>query len=291
MARTATQTTVARVEEAPKNLATAVPDFMAQYAGQGTENIGQNDVETPRIKLLQGLSPEIEQFDDAKVGQFWHSLLNMNLGSSLTVVPVWVDKMAILWNPRESGGGILARSYDLINWTPEAGEAKVKINKGTKEVTWKWGRSVTASRLMEWGSSDPGDSNSQPAATAMVNIVVALPDYPDLPPGVVTLQRSTMRPARKFMGQLKMVRAPSFGCKFNMSVISDRNKVGQEFKSFQFNPMGMVDNEQQFHLYRQYYETFKEMGLQIKDIDNLADEDAAREAGAATEADPNAPAY
>lgn len=288
MGKPAVKGEVALVEDTPKNLASHVPDFMAQYTGQGTENIKQGDVETPRIKLLQGLSPEVEQFDEAKVGHFWHSLLAMDLGTSLTVVPVWVDKMAILWNPRESGGGILARSNDLINWTPEHGEARVKVNKGTKEVTWKWGRSVAVSRLLDWGSADPSDPNSQPAATAMVNIVVVLPDYPELPPGVVTLQRSTMRAGRKFMGMLKMVRAPSFGCKFKMAAVSDRNRLGQEFKSYQFNPMGMVTDEQQFHLYRSYYDAFKEMGLQIKDIDGLADEDSAAEAGAA---DPNAPAY
>lgn len=265
----------------------STPDFMKGYEGQGTENIGQGDVETPRIKLLQALSPELELFEEAKAGEFWHTIAQVSLGKKLRIVPVYIDMRAILWNPRESGGGILARSDDLVHWNPPHGEFAVKVNKGTKAVTWKLHPLVSTSRLLEWGSSDPDDSGSQPAATKMYNIVVASPDHPDLGPAVITLQRSSVRVAKKFLGQLKLVRAPSFGCRFEMSSVDEKNSNSQGFKNFQFNALGMVDNEAEFMHYKSYYDSFKAIGLQIKDIDGLADEDPA---AAATD-DKDAPAY
>ncbi len=282
----AQETAVATIDE-NRSVAAAVPSFMQGYAGQGTENVTQEDIETPRIKLLQALSPECEEFDDAKAGCFWHTIAQQNLGTTLRVVPVFTDMRAILWNPRESGGGILARSDDLQTWSPPMGEFQVKINKGTKQVTWKLHKLVSASRLLEWGSSDVDDPNSPPAATKMYNVVVAMPDFPDLGPAVVTMQRSSVGVAKKFLSMLKLMnRTPSFGLRFQMAAVDDHNKNGDKFKNFQFAALGMVDNEEEFHRYRHMYETFKSMGLKVRDID----EDAVAEADKASP-DKDGPSY
>lgn len=277
---------VAEQGSAPSN---AAPSFMDAYIGAGAENISGDDMETPRIKLLQALSPEVEQFDEAKPGHFWHTIAQVDLGPQLKVVPVHIDMRAILWNPRESGGGILARSDDLVKWSPDQGEFRVKVNKGTKEVTWKLAPLVAASKLLDWGSSDPGDPNSQPAATKMYNVAVALVDYPELGPAVLTLQRSTVKAAKKFLSQLKLVRAPIFGCQYVMASQDEKNSNNQGYKGISFRANGMVQVEEEFHRYRGYYDMFKEMGLKIRDIEGLAEDDS--ESAGTVSTDPNAPAY
>jgi hypothetical protein len=255
-------------------LATAsMPTFMQGMAGMGTEKIGAGDIETPRLKLLQSVSPECEQFDTAKQGDFWHSVAEVSLGKEVKIVPLYIDMRAILWRPRHEGGGILARADDGINWSPAHGSWNVQPFKDNKKrVTWKVAPTVAASGLLEWGSSDPDDPNSPPAATRMYNMALALPDFPELGIGVVTLQRAGIRVARKFMGKLKLMSMPSFGCYFTMTNVKDQNDQGDTFYNYSFNAEGFVQDEEEFLQYKELYEGFKRMGLNIKDLETAQDE-------------------
>lgn len=267
----------------------AVPEHMRNMAGMGTERVGAGDIETPRIKLIQGLSPEIQTFEDAKPGQFWHTTAQISFGPDVEIVPVYTDIRAILWRPREAGGGILARSDDGVTWNPANTTFEVKLDRrdGGHVVKWTTKPTVAASRLLEWGSMNPTDPNSQPAATKMYNLVVCLPEYPELGPAVVTLQRSGVKVARKFMGQLKLIRAPSFGCRFIMASLLENGPSG-DFYNYSFRANGFVEDEDEFEAYKQWYETFKAQGLTIQDLEGLQGTDADEAAGASAE---GAPAY
>ncbi len=254
----------------------AVPSFMGDMAGQGMERIASSDLEIPRIKLLQALSPELETHNETKQGQFWHTIAEVVMGSTLKFVPVYVDQSFILWRPRNQGGGILARAQDGIHWSPDHGEFAVEL-PGKRAVTWKIAKTVAASGLAEWGTMDPSDPNSPPAATRMYNIVGIFPDCaPELSPTVITLQRSAITVARKFLGKLKISQAPSFGQLYTMEAVKDTNAQSQEYWSYKFTMAGFVESEERFNQYKAVYEGFKRMGLQIKDIEGLQpDEDAA----------------
>ena len=267
-------------------LAQPIPEFMQGQRGMGVENIGVGDIETPRIKLLQAVSPECEQFDDAKPGHFWHTIAEKSLGKELRIVPVYVDLRAILWRPRWDGGGILARADDGIHWSPPSGEFEIHPSKDNKKHTVKWvlKPTVAESGLLDWGSHDPSDPNSQPAATRMYNVAVALPDHPDLGAAVLTLQRSGVRPARKFMGKLKLMPVPSFGAYFKMGSVSEDNKSGDSFLNYTFTADGLVQEPEEFYAYKELYEGFKSMGLQIKDLEN-AQEEQPDAAGASEDKD------
>lgn len=245
-----------------------LPSFMQGSVGAGLENVGSADIETPRIKLLQSNSPELEEFDEAKAGMFWHSVAGISLGRELTIVPIYVDQRAILWRPRESGGGILARADDGMHWNPPNATFDVTLapKQGGKQVKWSTKPTVIQSRLLEWGTSNPEDPNSQPAATKMYSIVAACPSFGELPPGVITLQRSAIRVAKKLLGQLKLSRAPAFGCKFIMSSTREEGPSGA-FYNYKFTPAGFVEDEVDFRNYEQAYMTLREMGLQLRDID------------------------
>jgi hypothetical protein len=251
-----------------------IPEFMKGMRGQGTENIGQNDIETPRLKLLQAVSPELEVFDDAKAGEYWHSISEISLGKSVRIVPLYIDMRAILWRPRWDGGGILARADDGINWSPSSGEFDIHPSKDDKKRTVRWvlKPTVADSRLLEWGTHDPNDPNSAPAATRMYNMAVALPDHPDLGLAVVTLQRSAIKVARKFLGKLKLMSMPSFGCYFNMGTARDQNPAGEVYQNYAFTAAGFVQDEDEFNSYKGLYESFKRMGLNVKDLESVQDE-------------------
>ncbi len=249
-----------------------VPAFMANDAGQGQENIKRGDIEVPRVQLLQGISPEIEAFDAAKVGRFWYSLADMDLGDRLSIVPVYYDMRYILWRPRVDGGGILARADDGVHWSPPDAEFSVKINKAGKQVTWRTAETVAASGLNQWGTFDPDETNSPPAATKMCCLVCELPDYPEFPPALITLQRSGTKAARKLLGKLSIGTAPIYGRKF---IMESTNETGPEgpFKGYRFIQDGFVVDEANYARYRESYNTFKKLGLSAESIESAQEDE------------------
>lgn len=268
-------TAVVRKEEG--GAVVAIPDFMKDQAGLGTEALGSGDVEVPRIKLMQKISPELEVNNDLRAGDFFHTLADLNLGSEVRITPIYVDQGFILWRPQETGGGILARADDGIHWSPSGVDFNVKLKTG-QEVVWRTASTVAASGLAAWGSSNPADPNSPPAATRMYKLVVTLPDHPDLPPAVVTLQRSAIRVARKFIGKLKITRAPSFGLIFKMKSTSDTNNAGQPFLNYSFVADGMVQDKDTYDNNFSMYEYFKKQGVQVRDLEDAQSDGLPSEA-------------
>lgn len=251
-----------------------LPAFMRQDADLGKENIGKDDIEIPRLKLMQGLSPELQEYDGLRSGFFFHPAAEFIFDAPFRAVPVFMDQRYILWRPRDAGGGILARADDGIHWSPSSGEFTVQLDKkdGGDTVTWRLANTVAESGLANWGTMNPNDPNSPPAATLMYNFLLAFPDEPDLMPAVLSFQRSSIKMGRRFNTKLKTVRAPLFGTMWEFSSTEDHNNAGQTFFNINVRSAGLVEDEEQYHAYRQMYETFSQRGLSIKDIEGLQDE-------------------
>ena len=253
-----------------------LPDFMKGYAGgAGTELMRQEDVEIPRLALLQALSDPVAEGDE-KPGNFWHTVAEVNLGSELQIVPVFTSHSYILWKPRDQGGGILARADDGVHWNPPKGEFEIAL-PGKRKTTWKLAKTVAESRLDQWGSFDPDDSNSPPAATKCYNVAAYLLDFPEYSPAVICLQRSAVKVAKKFVGKLMLTQAPSFGLVYTMSSIKDMNTAGQEFYNFKFTASGLLTDESVFKQTEAMYKHFKDMGLRVRDMEGAAEEHAGAE--------------
>src|SRR5215831_10822121 len=249
---------------------TQLPAFIQEHARLGRLDVG--DLEMPRLKLLQPASPELTEFNNARQGEFWHSLINESFGSTVRICPIYIDWRFVLWRPREAGGGVLARADDGKHWTPADTEFTVKLKSG-HEVKWRTARTVSASRLDRRGSYDPSDPNSPPAATRMYSIVCSFPDRQDLPPAVMILQRAAIKAATKLIGKLKALRAPSFGVIVEMTSFKDKSPSG-EFYNYAFAIAGPVEDRAFYEENFAQYRFFIEQGLKVKDLES-AQEDVA----------------
>src|SRR5262245_24380694 len=69
-----------------------VPAWMRSDAGMGMENIGREDVDTPRMKLMQALSPELETYDDLRAGHFFHVMNEFSFEDQFIAVPVYMER-------------------------------------------------------------------------------------------------------------------------------------------------------------------------------------------------------
>lgn len=253
---------------------TSIPQHMQQYAGAGVQGLGQQDMEIPRLKLMQALSKELEQFNDLRPGNWLHTAEEFIFDEPFKIVPIFLDKRYILWKPLEAGGGILARADDGIHWSPAQGTFNVTLDKkdGGAQVEWKLAPTVAESGLANWGTLNPNDTNSPPAATLMYNYLVVFPDHPDLMPAVMSLQRSSIKTARRFNTKLKTNRAPIFGTVWEVRTTDDSNAANQDFKNVDIVGAGFVEDAAQFEQYRQMHEQFSKSGLSIKDIENAQDD-------------------
>lgn len=259
-------------------LAASIPDFMQGVKGAGS-NIDASDLVIPRLKLIQALSPEVD--DGHKPGTFFHHIAEENVGDSLKIIPIYVFKSFMLWRPQDDGGGLLARAMDAVNWTPSEGEFKVKINKGTKEVTWKLAKTVRESGLDQWGTEDPDNKQSPPAATKMINVIAWLPDFPELSPCVITFQKGTLKPGTLFISKLGLSRAPMFGQVFNLTSEKTKNGAGQDYWTFKLTGDGLVQDAELFERLTDLNQTMAEQqaNIVVQGADDGAAEGGGSDAG------------
>jgi len=279
------------VATTPKGAIAEVPEYMRGKAGQGTEGVGAADVALPLIKLAQAISPELDTIDGLKAGDFFHTVTEDILGPELTIVMVYCDIRAMLWRPRKSGGGLLARSEDLKTWNPSNAVFDVTLDN-KKIVKWATKGSVMESRLLEFGTSDPDDPQSQPAGTRMYNLAVMLPDYPQLSPSIVTNQRSQIRPVKNLLGKMKMSRAPSWGQRFKLQSVEDQGPSGPFF-NVRYIADGFVTDPQEGTIYEEFYKKFLDDGVRIReeDLEQASSDVAAAAQGSGEKAPADRPGY
>lgn len=191
--------------------ALAVPDYLKGTEASGIESLGGQDFKIPRIMLLQPLSPAVKYFPGIAIpGHFWHTGLNVDLGDSLQFVPLLARKRVILWRPQDdNGGGMLAFSADGKTWQSGANTKYQVYLKGIKEpITWDTKSNVQASGLLEWGTANPNDVDSPPAATASYEYLMYLIGAPHLSPAVFSCNKTSLPRAKQFnTGLLMMAQA------------------------------------------------------------------------------------
>lgn len=232
-----------------------LPDYLRNYNVGGEDNFDSSDVVIPRIKLLQGLSKEVEEYDEAKTGSFWHTGLDMNLGSEIKFVVADRRKKYLLVAPIADGQGILARSDDAVMWDRK-GSWTVKIKGVKNPVTWTIDDlNVEKSGLTNWGTMIPEDSDSPPAATLFYDYLVFLPDHLDLGPAVISLARSQIKKAKKGLNdKIQLHRTngrPMQSIMFSAKSVDD-SADGQDFKNWSFTSAGFVQDESLFKMALEY---------------------------------------
>lgn len=106
-----------------------LPAFLAQSEDRhmGNENVSADDQQIPRLSLLQALSPQCEEMDEAKPGLFHNSVTN-ELYKDVAVINLFYKKEYAVWRKRNKGGG-LCGSYENV----EAANAQVEALPGSPD--------------------------------------------------------------------------------------------------------------------------------------------------------------
>jgi hypothetical protein len=241
------KTQVAKVPDDPNTL----PDYLRnQKHVPNQDNFDSSDVTLPRIKLVQALSKEMENYPGiARVGSFWHTGLDIDLGPKVRFIVCDRRKKYLLQAPISDGQGILARADDAVTWDRE-GKWTVKIKNVKEPQVWQiTDRNVINSGLAEWGTSVNGDDDSPPAATLFYDYLVMLPDMLEVGPAIVSLARSQIRAAKKGLNDKISLHGtngrPMQALMFEANGVDDSSD-GQDYKNWMFKSAGFVQDPELF---------------------------------------------
>lgn len=233
-------------------------------------NIDSSDLIIPRVKLLQSVSEEVQAYDNAKIGSFWHTMMEQSFGDKVRIIPLILKKEISLWAPRGDDRGVLARSSDCINW--DAGfanlEFEVKHKGMPAPVIYKTLGNVAESGLANFGSKIPGDSQSAPAASLTYKMMFCFPDYKDVGPAIVINTRASVKVAKGLLTKIEMRPVDHYGQIFTMGTTDEKGDEGP-YKGYSYTADGYAD-EATFEWAKALYEKYNE--VEWKTNEETADE-------------------
>lgn len=224
-----------------------IPAYLQGVKAAGLDNMNKDDFMLPMVKLSQALSTEIsEQLGDAKAGTFFHTNAEQSLGESVRFIIASDKRKYLLLPPLGDDRKVLARADDGVHWSPPNEEFEVKIKGVKNKVVWATAPTVAESGLDKFGSSNPEDPDSKPAAVLVYEYLVYLPDFPELSPVVMSLARSQIKKAKKQLhGKIEMranMGIPITAQIYKATAVVENGPEGTYF-NYQFSADGTADEE------------------------------------------------
>jgi hypothetical protein len=264
-----------------------LPAFMRGSAQDGKSNIDQGDMIIPRVALMQSTHDEVEE-GKVRAGSFWHTILEEDVGTSIDdLVVVHHSKRYNLWKPRHEGGGILARASDGRRWDESFRGMEFEVQpdkmRPRHKVKWVIDNDGIVNRdvgLGAWGTSDPENPDSQPAATLSHVLVCVRLSRLDMGPFVVLLQRTAEKVAKGLLTKVNIDQAPIYGQVYRMSSKQESSPSG-DFYQYTFAKNGYVPDQAIFEQLQDMFKKLDAQGVKYDDAQAGGEGDIASTGGGA----------
>lgn len=237
----------------------------------GKESIQKDDLIIPRVALTAAISPAV--VDGLCVaGHFFHAVTEQDLGPEMRIVSLLHQRRYTLWKPRWQGGGILARASNGRTWDiPNQIFDGIQPDKARPKYLVKWETGERVGRdegLGAWGTSDPENEDSAPAATLAHVLLCVNIDDPDMGPFAIFLQRSAEPVGKQLLTKIDLDRAPIFGQIYRMGSKNAKNASGDDFFQYTFTKDGYV-NADQYEEFKALHMSYKEGAFKVDDSTDL----------------------
>lgn len=203
---TAVQARAGTAVGTPAATAVEVPEHIRRGQERGSENVTTQDVVIPRIELVQGLSPCIDEnkaeyIDGAKPGMLYNSVTRQLYGNQLTVIPVFFKKQFLAWRDRKKGGGF-GGAHDSMQ------EAAERI--ATQENPDEWEAIETAQQI----------------------VLILDPDTGETSEAVISMARTKMKVSRQWNSLIRLNGFDRFSRMYNLFSVDEQNSINQDYKNY-----------------------------------------------------------
>ena len=117
---------VATKEDAPTDVAVFDSSMFENDAGQGMDNMGQEDLALPFLKILSGLDPILDEREDARKGDIYNTVTGQVYKGKdgIRVIPCAYQRRFIRWAPRGTGTGAPVAIYTPADSRPSTERSK-----------------------------------------------------------------------------------------------------------------------------------------------------------------------
>ena len=186
-------------------------DLMEGDAHSGLENISQEDLATPRLKLLMQLSPELEEMENAKAGMIFNTVTNDLYDGSkgIRVLPCAYQRQYVEWADRGQGSGAPINVYDA-----------------SSDILTKTTRDDSSKDRLE---------NGNYIETCGNHYVLLVTEEGDANPALITMKSTQMKKSRKWNSMLLNLKLkgknglftpPSFSHYYRLKSVKEGNDKG-----------------------------------------------------------------
>jgi hypothetical protein len=202
---------------------------------RGIGNISEEDRIIPRLKLMQPLSPEVDE-GIAKSGEFVNSTAKKTYGNTLILTPVIWWKSRINWVPRENGGGIVCQARDAVNGSMYGSCADCDSSK--------------------WHDKEA------PVCTAIINIL-GLVNNTDLV--AVSFMNTGYKTGKQLINLFNYKQVDIFNFSYELSAVQEQNDFGK-FWVIKFKDLNMPTNENVYKTCEKIYDNFAKIKEKVEEI-------------------------
>lgn len=197
----------------PETKETSLVKLNAAEAEAMYGKMEREDLTIPRLTVLQGLSPEVQD-GLGKPGTLFVTSINREIGKEVEIIPLMRNRSRIRWSPRTEGKGIKCRSHDGITGTGDPGG----VCKTCPKSQW--------------------DGSTAPVCDLFENIFVVLRQDTDWFPLSFSGSRTKMKPFQALNTLLLMEQMkgrPIFGKSYIVRVIDDKNGKGDRYFNYRIS--------------------------------------------------------
>jgi hypothetical protein len=214
---------------------------------KGVKKLEREDQMIPRLKLMQGLSPEVQE-GIAKYGDLVNSLSKENYGKAVRVVPVVWWKSRIYWRDRKEGGGIMCRSFDAV--------------KGTVYGDCE------ACEYKNWTVEDGQQVPSK--CVGIFNVLCCLPDK-EIPELVVaSFLKTSFKQGKQWVNLMNYKNTDLFNYTYELGTESVSNDLGT-FNVLRYKDLNQPSSDEVYRICSGFFEQFSDLST-IK-VDEVEEEE------------------
>lgn len=190
-----------------------MPSYIKQGQSRGNENVSNDDLQLPRLDVLQALSPQVQKKKDeyiegAEVGMLYNTLTGELYPGGVAVTPVSFVKRFLVWVDRkmDSEGG-LRGVFDTET------EAEAYVQQSDEESKLEIVPTAEHLVLMDDGSEV-----------------------------IVSLAKSKMKVSRKFNSLVRLNGGDRFARRYMLTSVDDKSAQG-EFQNLNFSNAGFPSED------------------------------------------------
>ena len=199
------------VAKKESKLPTIALETMELDASSGLENISQDDLATPRLKVLMQLSPELEEIENAKAGMIFNTVTNDLYDGSkgIRVLPCAYQRQYVEWADRGQGSG-----------------APINVFDASSDILTKTTRDDNNKDRLE---------NGNYVETCGNHYVLLITDDGDATPALITMKATQLKKSRKWNSMLLNLKLkgknglftpPSYSHYYNLKTVKEGNDKG-----------------------------------------------------------------